>query len=180
MSTYAPGVPLQDTPAAACRHRAVKRGTARLGVKRAAIIGVLLLITALPGGAKKGREISGLIETRDFVIPAGQTIIAVQDTMILASHRIAIYGTLIADPGVEVTFKSPSVSVEGHVRHLPSLAGRVQIAEASVNSFWQSLWETQPPVPEKWPGRGEFGCNIFSRQSLAQSASKAKPAPASY
>lgn len=141
--------------------------------KTVGLLALLLIVILMPGGAKKSHEIQGLIVTRDFVIPAGQSVTAVQDTMILASRRIQIYGTLFVRPGMKVSFRSPTVNVQGKIEHIPSLVNRLQIAMMSAKSFEQSIFQSQPPVPEIWPGRGTFGCNGFTRKSLAQTL----PAP---
>ena len=141
------------------------------------LLAILLIVTLFPGGAKKNPEIKGLIITRDFVIPAGQSVTAVQDTMILASGKIAINGTLFVRPGMKVSFRSPTVNVQGKIDHIPSLIDRLQLAMMSVKSFEQSIFQSQPPIPETWPGRGILGCNGFTRKSLAQTTPAAKRPP---
>jgi hypothetical protein len=145
--------------------------------KTLGLLALLLIVTLIPGGAKKDPEVQGLIVTRDFVIPAGQAVTAVQDTMILASGKIAIYGTLLVRPGMKVSFRSPTVDVQGKIEDIPSLVDRLQIAMTSVKSFEQSIFQSEPPVPQTWPGRGTFGCNGFTRKSLAQTPPAAKSPP---
>ena len=78
---------------------------------------------------------------------------------------------------MKVSFRSPTVNVQGEIEHIPSLVNRLQIAMTSVKSFEQSIFQSQPPVPEIWPGRGTFGCNGFTRKSLAQTPPAAKSPP---
>jgi hypothetical protein len=171
--------PVQDASAINPRYASVDRIAVGIGLnKTVGLLALLLILILMPGG-KKSHEIQGLIVTRDFVIPAGQSVTAVRDTMILASRRIQIYGTLFVSPGMKVSFRSPTVNVQGKIEHIPGLLTRLQIAMMSVKSFEQSIFQSQPPVPEIWPGRGTFGCNGFTRKSLAQTppAAKSPPSP---
>ena len=140
-----------------------------VAVQRAvAFLAILLMVTLLAGGARKRPEIKGLIMTRDFVIPAGQSVTVVQDTIILASRKIEIYGTVFVNPGMNVSFRSPTVHIEGEIQHIPGITDKLQTAMTSVRSFEQWLYQAQPPVPQTWPGRGILGCNTFTRKSPAQ------------
>jgi hypothetical protein len=175
---------VQGAPAIATvyRYMTVDRMAASSAVKKAVgFLAVLLMVTLFAGGARKSPEIKGLIMTRDFVIPAGQSVTAVQDTMILASRKIEIYGTLFVSPGMNVTFRSPTVDIQGNIQHIPSLIGRLQIAMMHVKSFEQSIYQPQPPVPQTWPGRTVLSCNTFTRKSPAQTPPTGKspllPAP---
>ena len=79
-----------------------------------------VLVLALFGLTNCGHraDIAGPIDTTDFVIPAGATVTATADTTINASNKIQIDGTLYIAPGANVTFKSPSVTINGTVQNL--------------------------------------------------------------
>src|SRR5215469_16564614 len=82
--------------------------------------GLILLVFT---GCGRRSEIAGPINTTDFVIPAGEVVIAVADTTISASRKIQIDGTLYLAPGANVEFESPSVNVTGRVQSLAMRAG---------------------------------------------------------
>ena len=142
--------------------------------KTVRLLGLLLIVTLMPGGAKESHEIQGLIVARDFIIPAGQSVTAVRDTMILASRRIQIYGTLFVRPGMKVSFRSPTVNVQGNIEHIPGLLTRLQIAMTSGEILRAIDLPVATAGTRIWPGRGTFGCNGFTRKSLAQTPPAAK------
>ncbi len=78
-------------------------------------------------------EISGAINTTDFVIPSGDVVVAVADTTINASRKIQIDGTLYLAPSANVEFESPSVNVTGKVQNLAMYAGWWQRTRSVLN-----------------------------------------------
>jgi hypothetical protein len=169
---------VQGAPAIIPNYASLDRMATRGGVKKAvAFLAILLMVTLFTGGAKKNPEIKGLIMTRNLVIPAGQSVTAVQDTMILASSKIGIYGTLFVNPGMNVSFRSPTVDIQGKIQHIPGLINSLQIAMMSAKSLEQSIYQTQPPVPQTWPGRRVLGCNAFRRKSAVQNPPTDKNPP---
>lgn len=160
---------MQNAPAMIYRDAVRDRTIARGGVRKSVgLLGVLLMATLVCGGAKPDRELKGLIQTRNFVIPAGQSATAVEDTMILASRKIEISGTLFVNPGADVNFRSPVVDIRGKVQRIPGLITSLQMAVTSMRSSLRSFSQPQPPVPETWPGRGLLACNQLTRQVQAQ------------
>ena len=86
-------------------------------------------------GCGRRSEISGAINTTDFVIPAGDVVTAVADTTINASRKIQIDGTLYLVPGANVEFESPSVTVTGRVQNLAMHAGWWQQTRSVLNTI---------------------------------------------
>ena len=81
----------------------------------------LLLIAFTTGCAHKS-QIAGTINTKDFVIPAGEVVIAVNNVTINASHMVKVDGALYVVPGASVVFKSPSIDVSGIVQNMSAHA----------------------------------------------------------
>jgi hypothetical protein len=77
----------------------------------------LWLIAFTVGCAHKS-QIAGTINTRDFVIPAGEVVIAVDNVTINASHMVKVDGALYVAPGASVVFRSPSIDVPGIVQNM--------------------------------------------------------------
>ena len=98
------------------------KGTARwlptpdASSRRYRLAALALLVTIAACGHKT--QISGAIDTTDYVIPSGQVITAIGDVTINASRKIEIDGVLYVAPGATVTFKSPSVNIPGTVQNL--------------------------------------------------------------
>lgn len=77
----------------------------------------LWLIAFTMGCAHKS-QIAGTINTKDFVIPAGEVVIAVDHVTINASHMVKVDGALYVAPGASVVFRSPSIDVPGIVQNM--------------------------------------------------------------
>jgi len=77
-----------------------------------------LLLIALTMGCAHKSQIAGTINTKDFVIPAGEVVIAVNNVTINASHMVKVDGALYVVPGASVVFKSPSIDVSGIVQNI--------------------------------------------------------------
>jgi hypothetical protein len=96
------------------------------------LFGGCLTLLVLSGCGHRS-QISGTINTTDFVIPAGDVVTATADTTINASHKIEIDGTLYVVPGANVEFESPSVNVTGKVQNLAMHAGWWQRTRSVLN-----------------------------------------------
>ena len=96
-----------------------------------------ILVIALNSGCNRSSEIAGPIDTTDFVIPAGETVTATAETIITATNKIEIDGTLYVAPGANVTFKSPSVNINGTVQNLSTYV-----------SWWRRTQFTMRRLPD--------------------------------
>ena len=88
------------------------------GVRLICVTAVLLTALLDLSGCNRHAEIAGPIDTTDFVIPADEIVTATADTTINASNKIEIDGALYIVPGANVTFRSPSVNINGTVQNL--------------------------------------------------------------
>jgi len=128
--------------------------------------GCLLLL--IFSGCGHRAEISGAINTTDFMIPSGDVITAVADTTISASRKIQIDGTLYLAPGANVTFVSPSVTVTGRVQNLAMHAGwwpRTRSILNSIPSTIATRIDRMLGRQPKYLARGSVDC--LSPQSAA-------------
>lgn len=79
---------------------------------------MVALFIAFTVGCTHKSQIAGTINTKDFVIPAGEVVIAVTNVTINASHMVKIDGALYVVPGANVVFRSPSIDVSGIVQNM--------------------------------------------------------------
>lgn len=82
-----------------------------------------LVLLAMITGCGHRAQITGAINTTDYVIPPGDVVTAVGDVTISASRKIEIYGDLYIAPGATVTFKSPTVNIPGRAQNLGMQVG---------------------------------------------------------
>ena len=149
----------------------------RLTAEKARVARTIAMFAAIVLMSACGhREVTGTINTTDFVIPAGEVVTAVGDVTINASRKIEIDGTLYIAPGATVTFQSPSVNVPGSVQHSQMHVGwwrrsmffLNRVPDAVVARVDRMLGRT----PNYW-NRGSLDC--FSPQGRAAALSSSAP-----
>ncbi len=122
------------------------------------------------------REISGAINTTDFVIPSGEVDTAIGDVTIIASRKIEIDGTLYVVPWANVTFQSPDVNVPGSVQNLATRVGWWRRAAFVARSIPRQLSDRLDRMlgrtPNYW-ARGPLDC--FSPQGRIDSSASVPP-----
>ena len=121
----------------------------------------LLLIFVAMSGCNRHAEIAGPIDTTDFVIPADEVVTATADTTINASNKIEIDGTLYVASGANVTFKSPSVNINGTVQNLSTHVDWWRRAMFTMRRFPARLTALIDRILGRQPrylNRGPFDC----------------------
>lgn len=120
----------------------------------------LLLIASTMGCTHKS-QIAGTINTKDFVIPAGEVVIAVSNVTINASHMVKVDGALYVVPGASVVFKSPSINVSGIVQNMSAHASwwrRTQFVMRTIpQDITQRMDRLLGRTPNYW-NRGRLDC----------------------
>lgn len=120
----------------------------------------LWLIVFTVGCAHKS-QIAGTINTKDFVIPAGEVVIAVDNVTINASHMVKVDGALYVASGASVVFRSPSIDVPGIVQNMSAHVSWwrrtefvIRMIPQDISQLADRLWGR---TPDYW-NRGRLDC----------------------
>lgn len=127
-----------------------------------ALCALIAISVAVAAGCSRRGEIAGTVNTKDFVIPAGQTLVATSDLTINATRRIQIDGTLYAAPGANLEFNSPIVRISGRVQNLNQRVSwwRERMISLKMSDPYAWLRRLNPfsQAPRYWPGRKVLDC----------------------
>ncbi len=132
---------------------------------------------AAVAGCGHRAQIAGTIDTTDYVIPAGEVITAIGDVTINASRKIEIDGTLYIASGATVTFKSPSVNIQGSVQNEAMHVGWLRRTEFSLRRLPDEVVARFDRMlgrqPRYW-ARGRLDCFSPQGRTAAIAASTGK------
>ena len=139
-----------------------------------------LLATIAACGHKA--QITGAINTTNYVIPSGEVITAIGDVTINASRKIEIDGVLYVAPGATVTFEAPSVNIPGRVQNLAMHVGWWSRSEFLFNRIPDAIVARVDRMlgrtPRYW-NRGALDCFSPGGRAAALAATSGKAVPSS-